>query len=135
MNNKAKKLFLTGSGLLILLGLIHLSVHFSIVPDASGLKLMATMENYKIYLFGEHSFLKFHNGFAVYMGICLTMFGLFNLFHYSVLIPKKSSHVFNLIFALIGVAIGIQYFHLVVVVFFTLSLLCFSLSLFYTNLN
>lgn len=66
----------TGSGLIMLLGLLHLAAHLGFEPDEAALATKAVMEAHTIDLFGKHTLYKFHTGFSFFMGISIGFYGL-----------------------------------------------------------
>ena len=122
------KLYKIASIALIILGFIHLTAHVvgSFFLDEQAINVMSQMENYKIKLFGEHSFLKFHTGFSLMMGLLISAFGVQNLLMAKSL--NKHYLISTIIITALALAISILYLHFIPILFITISLICYTLT-------
>jgi hypothetical protein len=128
------KIFKTGAIAFIILGILHLLFQFGPKPNDTALhQLLADMGNYKIKIMGEHSLLKFHNGFSVNMGFLLFAFGIQHFLLAKEILNNKTAFVSTIIITAIIFAMALIYFHVLAYGFVFFSLLCFSISFFKNN--
>lgn len=122
------KTYKFGSIAFLILGILHTLAHIAgnLNPNQETMVLLQEMESFKIDLFGEHTMLKFHNGFSLMMGFLLSVFGIQNL-----IIGKSLSKKYllsNIISTSIMLAMSVVYFHVLAIVFILFSLLCYLLT-------
>lgn len=122
------KTYKFGSIAFLILGILHTLAHIAgnLNPNQETMVLLQEMESFKIDLFGEHTMLKFHNGFSLMMGFLLSVFGIQNL-----IIGKSLSKKYllsNIISTSIMLALSVVYFHVLAIVFILFSLLCYLLT-------
>jgi hypothetical protein len=123
------KLFKTGSIAFILLGILHLLAQaFGKPDDPIADKLMLDMANFKIYLIGEHSLLKFHQGFSIMMGFLLSVFGIQNFLLAREILINKKAFVSIIVISAIAFLIAFMFFHMLAFGFIFISLVCFTIA-------
>lgn len=122
------KLFQTGSIALIVLGLLHLMVHFGMALNHEPTQLMLDMQNYKIHMFGEHSLLKFHSGFSIMMGFMISAFGLQNLLCARFILANQTALFSTLFISVISFGIALVYFHILAYGFILFTLACYAVA-------
>jgi hypothetical protein len=125
------KLIKTGAIAFILLGILHLLFHFWGKPNDPMLdKLLLDMQNFQINLMGEHSFLKFHNGFSIMMGFLLSAFGIQNFLLAKEILNNKTAFLSLIIITAIAFVIAVMFFHILAFGFIFISLVCFTIAFF-----
>lgn len=123
------KLYKLGSIAFILLGFLHLTAHFmgGLKPDSKLIILLNDMNGYKIQLLGEHSLLKFHNGFSIMMGFLLSSLGVQNLIASKSI--NKNYLTSSIVITGISLMISVLFFHLLAIGFISFSFICYILSI------
>lgn len=123
-------IFKTGTIALILLGIIHLGAHFGMTPPDDAKELLEDMNSYTIELMGNHSLMKFHNGFSVMMGFLLSAFGLILYQLRTAILASRSVLLTVFLITVIGFGISFMFFHVLAYGFFLFSTICFAYTLF-----
>ena len=118
-------IFKIGSSALATLGIIHLLAHFAMVAPDDAQSVIDAMTNYKLELFGEHSLMKFHNGFSVMMGFLMLLLGVQNYLLAPHIINNKSILSIIILGSLILLGIALYYFHILAYGFLFFSSLCY----------
>jgi|GEM_PF-3454685 len=127
MNNL--KLIKTGALAFILLGILHLLAHFFGKPNDPILdKLLIDMQNFKINLMGEHSLLKFYNGFSIMMGFLLSAFGIQTFLLAKEILDNKNAFISIIVISIIAFVIAVMFFHILAFGFIFISSVCFTIA-------
>lgn len=121
-------IFKAGAIAFLLLGLLLLFAHFGMARNGDASQLMLDMQAYKIQLFGEHSLLKFHNGFSIMMGFLMAAFGLQSLLCAKFITQNKGALLTNLLVVIISVGIAFTYFHVLAYGFILFTTACYTLT-------
>jgi len=119
----------------ILVGLGHLATSLTTPVTPERAKIIQEMQNFSISMAGTESNLYlFHEGFSLMMGFLLMGYGLMNLSFIKVIkTPPKSLIFINLVMSLIALAISINYFFIVPVVFLGIASFSFLMALILSN--
>jgi hypothetical protein len=120
-----------GSIAIITLGFFHLVTYIIVIassrPSVEALQLMHDMEQFKIQLFGTHTFLKFHKGFSIMTGVLFIAFGVQNLVMAKA--TGKRGIVSLFIMSLTAAVVSACYFHLLATALLVFSAVCYLVAL------
>ena len=79
---------------------------------------------------GEHSLLKFHNGFSIMMGFLLSAFGIQNFLLAKEILNNKTAFISIIVITAIAFVIAVMFFHILALGFILFSLVCFTVAFF-----
>ncbi len=111
----------------MVLGAMHELSHLTKgnINDSKLANTLAEMENTTIHFLGEHSLMKFYDGFSLTMGFLLLAFGLQAFVTDK---PGKKIVLVDILVTLITLILTILYFHIIAWSFMGIALVCFVMS-------
>lgn len=127
---KNTTIFKIGAWAPVILGVLHLQGHIVggefDVKDAS---LVQDMQNYTLQFMGEHSVLKFYNGFSITMAFLISAFGIQCLWLAGEILQNKKAHYSSIAITAIVFILSLKYFPIFVFSTFLFTLACFVIAL------
>ncbi len=119
--------FKLGAIAYMILGAMHGLSHLAKgnIDDPKLANTLAEMSNTTIDLLGEHSIMKFYDGFSLTMGFLLLAFGLQAFVTDK---PGKKIVLVDILVTLITLILTIRYFHIIAWSFMGIALVCFVIS-------
>lgn len=127
---KNTKVFKIGAWAPIILGVLHLQGH--IVGGEFNVKdaaLIQDMQNYMLQFMGEHSVLKFYNGFSITMAFLISAFGIQCLLLAEEILHNKKAHYSSIAITATVFILSLKYFPIFVFCTFLFTLACFVIAL------